>query len=130
RRHQRRVRADERAVLDPGLVLEEAVVVAGDGAGADVDLAPDHGIADIGQMIGLAALAEPRRLELDEIADVDIGAELRARAEACEGTHNRAVTDDRTHDVAHGADPHALAHPHARAEYHGGLDHGVAPDRG
>src|SRR6185437_16556480 len=36
RRHQRRVGADEGALADQRLVLAKAVVIAGDGAGADV----------------------------------------------------------------------------------------------
>src|SRR3989441_11483369 len=37
RSHEARVGADERVVADPRFVLRDAVVVAGDGAGADVD---------------------------------------------------------------------------------------------
>src|SRR5690606_1509594 len=58
RRDQRRVRADEGAVADHGAMLVGPVVIAGDGAGADVDVTPDAGVADVGQMIDLAALAE------------------------------------------------------------------------
>src|SRR5882672_5351222 len=36
RRHQRGIGADEGALADRGLVLGKAVVIAGDGAGADV----------------------------------------------------------------------------------------------
>ena len=55
RRDQLRVGADEDVVLDHGAVLVRAVVVAGDGAGADVDVAADGRVADVGEMIGLAA---------------------------------------------------------------------------
>src|SRR5690606_29196037 len=48
RRHQRRIGADEGAILDGGDELVDAVVVAGDGAGADIDAAADHRIAEIG----------------------------------------------------------------------------------
>src|SRR5204862_7759353 len=49
RRHQRRIGADEAVVLDHGAVLRRAVVVAGDGAGADVDALAELGVADIGK---------------------------------------------------------------------------------
>ena len=47
RRHQRRVRADEGAVADIGAVLGDAVVIAGDGAGADIGARADPRVADI-----------------------------------------------------------------------------------
>ena len=48
RRDQRRVRADERALADVGAVLGRAVVVAGDGAGADIGARADARVADVG----------------------------------------------------------------------------------
>ena len=48
RRHQRRIRADEGALADIGAVLGDAVVIAGDGAGADIGARADPRIADIG----------------------------------------------------------------------------------
>ena len=56
--------------------LSDAVVVAGDGAGADVGSRADPGVADIAQMVGLGAGLDQRLLHLDEIADVDVLAEL------------------------------------------------------
>ena len=47
RRDQLAVAADERAVLDDRLMLVHAVVVAGDRAGADVDLLADRRVAEI-----------------------------------------------------------------------------------
>ena len=55
RRDQRRIRADEGALADVGAVLGGAVVVAGDGAGADIGARADPGVADIAQMVGLGA---------------------------------------------------------------------------
>src|SRR5689334_19400702 len=55
RRHQLRVAADERAVLDRRLVLLLAVEIAGDGAGADIHLLADHGIPEVRQVAGLGA---------------------------------------------------------------------------
>ena len=48
RRDQRRVGADEGAGADVGLVLGEAVVVAGDRSSADVGARADPRVADIG----------------------------------------------------------------------------------
>src|SRR5258708_1612378 len=47
RRDQLRVAADEGAVLDHRLILVHAVVVARDGAGADVHVLPDRRVAEI-----------------------------------------------------------------------------------
>ena len=75
-------------VLDDGAVLVGAVVIAGDGAGADVDVAPHRGVADIGEVVGLGARRDLARLHLDEIADVHFlgergaGAQPRVRADA------------------------------------------------
>src|SRR5690606_6704634 len=81
RREQRAVGADEGAVADGGGGLVHAVVVAGDGAGADVDLRADARVAQVGEVVGLAARAERRVLGLDEIADVHAFGEHRARAQ-------------------------------------------------
>ena len=58
RRHQRRIAADEDAVSDYRAVLVHAVVIAGNGAGADVHAGPDFRVAEISQMLGLRAFAE------------------------------------------------------------------------
>src|SRR5690348_10763685 len=46
-RHQLAIAADERAGLDRGLVLRDAVVVAGDRAGTDVGLRPDRRVTEV-----------------------------------------------------------------------------------
>jgi len=51
------VGADEGAVADGGEVLVDAVVVAGDGACADVDAVADDGVAEIVQVVGFGAFA-------------------------------------------------------------------------
>src|SRR5688500_14944499 len=45
--YEARVGPHEGAVTDGGVVLVDAVVVAGDGAGADVDAVADGGVADV-----------------------------------------------------------------------------------
>ena len=84
RRHERRVGADEGALADVGEVLVEAVVVAEDGAGADVGALAHAAVADIGEVVGLGARLEPGVLDLDEVADVRACADVGARPEARE----------------------------------------------
>jgi len=70
-----------------------AVVVAGDGAGADVDLLADGGIAEIGEVVGLGAAPEFRLLHLDEIADVHVLVEPRLGPQPRERAHDRTRAD-------------------------------------
>ena len=67
-----------------------AVVVAGDGAGADVDLLADRRVAEIGEVVGLRPAAERRLLQLDEVADVRVLADVRVRPEVRERARLRA----------------------------------------
>src|SRR5439155_18285247 len=69
RRDERGIGTDKALVLDHRAVLLDAVVIAGDGARADVGPGADLGVADVAQMIGLRVRAEPARLHLDEVAD-------------------------------------------------------------
>ena len=109
RRDQRAVRADEGARADLGPIFAEAVVIAGDGARADVGFRADRRVADVAQVIGLGALAErspssprrncrpwrPRR------------APCRAAA-ARTGRPRSRVADGRALDMAEGADRRAV----------------------
>src|SRR5699024_7201893 len=61
-RYQLHVGADERMVTDCRDMLVYPVVIAGDDAGADIDIGADVGITDIAQMIDLAATAQRRLL--------------------------------------------------------------------
>ena len=66
-------------------MLVRAVVVAGDGAGADVAVGADLRVAQVGQVRGLATPPEPRLLDLDEVADLGaLGSEHRAGAQVGE----------------------------------------------
>ena len=69
RRDQRTVGADEGAGADHRLVFGVAVVVAGDGARADIGALAHLGVAQIGEVIGLGPGGELQVLGLDEIAD-------------------------------------------------------------
>src|SRR5690606_3418220 len=70
RRDERRVRADEYAVADHGTVLVRAVVVARDRAGSDVHIRADGRVADVAQVVDLAAGGDVGLLRLDEVADL------------------------------------------------------------
>src|SRR5262245_53282591 len=69
-RDQLRVAADLHARADARAVLLEAVVVAGDGSGADVAVRADLTVAEVGQVVRLGPGADRRLLGLDEVADV------------------------------------------------------------
>src|SRR5262249_59298514 len=58
RRNQRSVTADKGAVFNYGYMLFCAVVVAGNGSRAHVDLLAHLGIAEVSQVVGLGAAAE------------------------------------------------------------------------
>ena len=95
RRDQRRVRADKRALADCRAPLVNAVVIAGDRAGADIGAGADIAVAEIGEVVGLDPGAEPGRLDLDEIADMHVFFEHRARAQPGERPDDRARRDRR-----------------------------------
>ena len=94
RRDQRAVRADEGAGADLGVVLVEAVVVAGDRAGADVGRRHRHGR----RRYRRGGWPWRRRrctrvLHLDEVADMRPLADLRARPQPRERPDDRARGD-------------------------------------
>ena len=72
-RDQVDVGADEGLRADRRLVLLLAVIVAGDRAGADVDVLGDIGVADVGEVVDLRAEADLRGLDLGEVADARAG---------------------------------------------------------
>src|ERR1700744_907394 len=78
RRHQRRVRTDEGALADIGVMLVEAIVIAGNGTSSDICTRADAGIAKVGQIVGLGALFNAAVLHLDKIADMDVFLDHRA----------------------------------------------------
>ena len=82
-------------VADQRLVLGEAVVVAGDGAGAEIGVGADMGVADIGEMVDLDAGLQRRGLGLDEIADPGAFAERGAGPQARVGTDGGFLADRR-----------------------------------
>ena len=73
------VGAYENLVINNGFVLLQTVIVAGDGASADVAFAADFGVAKVCQVVSLRALADVRLLDLDEIPYLDLIIEHRTR---------------------------------------------------
>lgn len=73
------------------LELVAAVVIAGDGARADIGARADMGVTEVGQMVGFGALAELRLFEFHEVAHVGIGSEISSGAQAGIGTDQRAA---------------------------------------
>ena len=69
--------------------LRGAVVVARDRAGADVDVLADRRVAEVREMIRLRPSSERRLLQLDEVADVRVFADV-ATAAAGARTGRRA----------------------------------------
>ena len=84
--HQVGVAADEGIVADGGVVLALAIVVAGDGAAAEVAVLAHGGIADVGQVADGVALGKVGILGLDVSAQVAALGGLGAGAHMGEGT--------------------------------------------
>ena len=69
-RNKRAVGPDKYPVFNPRLVLVGPIVITGNGAGPDVDVATDLGVPDVSQMVDVAGFTDRRLLYLDEITDV------------------------------------------------------------
>src|SRR5258708_37784698 len=72
-RNQRGITTDKRPLADLRLVLPHAIVIASDGARADVRFAPDGGISQVGEMARLGAGSHVGLLQLHEISNVSTG---------------------------------------------------------
>ena len=120
------------------------VVIAGDGAGADIAAAADFGVADIGQVVGLAAVPNRAVFHFDEIADVRFVADVCLRAQASVGADagvaadaavfqmrkrldHAAGADDSVFDHAVGADAHTVAQFVVAFDHHVYVDFHVLP---
>src|SRR6266540_6176277 len=84
RRDDRCIASDEGAILDDRRAFDAAIVVACDGAGADIDVGTDGGITKIRQMIGFAPRAKRRFLQLDEIPDMGVRTDVGTRSQVRE----------------------------------------------
>ena len=69
-RHQLGIRADKDIIANNRFMLVRTIVVAGDGARADIDVITDLRIAQIGQMTCLGAFPETRFFHFHEVANV------------------------------------------------------------
>src|SRR5471030_3109043 len=87
RRHQLRIRTDKHIVADNGLMFIGAVIIAGNGARADIHPGANFGIAEVTQMPGFRPFAKPRFFHLDEITDMSPFSQLGARTQTGERTH-------------------------------------------
>src|ERR1035437_2290366 len=111
RRDELRIAADEGIVFDYRRVLLHAVVVARDRAGADVHTCADRGVAEIRQVHRLRSGPEHGLLQLDEIADARLLADVRFVSEMRERPDARAVRDRGVGDDAVVEHRHAIADP-------------------
>ena len=94
RSDERGVGADEDVIADGGGVFVYAIVVAGDGAGADVRARADDGVAEVGEVVGLGTAAHANLLGLDEVADVSLRSDVTAGAQVRVSAEESTVADD------------------------------------
>ena len=72
-------------------MLVFAVIIAGDGARADIAARADIRIAKITQVVGFGPPAQARLFQLDKIAHMRLGLKHRAGAQPCVGPHKGIV---------------------------------------
>ena len=99
-RDQCAVGAYKGTVFDAGDRLVDAVIVAGDGAGTDVDATTDDAVAEIAEVVCLAVFADRGFLDLDEIADMRAAGQFGARTQAGERADDARTMGDYTLDIA------------------------------
>ena len=78
--------------LDHGAVLVGAIVIGGDAARAVVHAFAHCGIAQIGQVVGLAACSHGGIFYFHKVADVHRFPQLGARAQPCKWANQRALS--------------------------------------
>ena len=122
RGHEGVVGAGAGQPADAGAVLGDPVVVGEDRAGADVGPVADLGVADVGQVRHLGAVADGGVLGLHEGADLAEGAQHGPRSQVGERPDRGAVADHR--QLALGAH-----HPGAGPDL-AVLERRVRPDHG
>ena len=101
--------ANAHFVADNGLVFVHAVVVASDGAGADVAAAADLRVAEVGEVVGFAAAADGAVFHFHEVADVHFVGQVGIGAQAGEGADAGAVADAAVFEVREGLDNRVVA---------------------
>src|SRR5512133_581357 len=86
RRHQLHITADKDIVTNDRTVLIDTVIVAGDGPAADVDIAADLGVPQIGQVRGLRSRTHGDFFGFDKVADLDLIVQDGTRPQMGHGT--------------------------------------------
>ena len=128
RRDQVDVAADEDALAHGGAVLGLAVVVHGDDAAAEGGAGPHVGVADVGEVSGLHALADVAVLHLDVVADLHAAPQVTAGAQVSSGPELDVVVELARLDHAVGLHVHPLAEPAGAGDHHARIDPRVAAD--
>lgn len=116
------IRADEHVGADGGAVFGVAIVIAGDGARADIGAGSDGGVAEIGEVIDLGAGAEMGGFDFAEIADMGACADDAGGADAGEGADDGAGFDGAALEVGECADGDVARDGDARADEYVRLD--------
>jgi hypothetical protein len=107
---ERRIRTDEGAGADLGLVLAESVIVAGDGASADIGSGAYMGVANVSEMGRFGVVTELSGFRFHEIADPRARSKLRARTQPRERADRCTRTDRRSFKMGKRANDRALLH--------------------
>ena len=110
-------------------MLVHTVVVAGDGAGADVHIPTDFRVADVGEVRCFGTFVKDRLLGLHEVSDLDVGAQAGARSQMGIGPHRRMRPDDGFLGHRSRLDVHVVADGDVD-QMHPGLDHRTGADGG
>ncbi len=102
--HQHAARPDEGAVADDGRPLVHAVIIAGDGAGADVHRGPHVGVAHVAQVVHLAADSDLGILDFHKVSHMGIAPHRRVGPQAGKGADAAVIPHQCLFDDAIGVD--------------------------
>ncbi len=111
-------------------MLEITVVIAGDGARADVRACTNLRVSQIAQVIGFGPCAQHRFLDFHEIADSGPRLQNGAGAKARERPHVATGSDPCSLQVRKGVDRRAVGDRNAGAEHDVWADRNVAAENG
>ena len=130
-----------------GRMLRDAVVVAGDRAGADVHALANRGVAEIREVSAPWSRGRGGLLQLDEVPDVRVLADVRVAAESARTVRparpaprsnstitqklliDHAIVDRGVDDADAGVNLTAGPNPRAALEVHVRMDDGVRANR-
>ena len=91
RSDESRVAAYKNSIFDDSLVLAYSIVIANDGARANIYAGADFRISQVGEVIGFRARTHRGLFQLHEISDLCPLAHHRFWSEMSERTHRRAL---------------------------------------